>query len=263
MSYTKDFIYSFKHRCIENPFKRPIEFSNVSIRKIVPSENAWKVQIPRTEYEVIIKKVRGILNKISINNFDSLSSDLFGLELNTEELVKDTIGIVVDKSINEPNFGDIYANLCLRLSKKDYNVDDTVFNFRNELVNQCQKKFESEDNLKKSIGNIKFIGELYNKDLLPNGVMLGCINLFLGNIHKNNNKEENIEKICKLLFTIGSKMEQFNIKIMDEVIKKIKPIYIDKSNSARYRFMVLDLVELRERGWVERIKKECSPKLAK
>jgi translation initiation factor 4G len=172
-NYTKEFIYKFKNTCLENPFERSIEFYiPISKEKLVPSKNAWKSKIPRTEYDIIIKKVKGILNKISIDNFDKLSNDLYELKLSTQELVKDTIIIIVDKSINEPTFGDIYANLCLKLSKKNYNVDEKIFNFRNELVNQCQFKFEKEENFKKSIGNIKFIGELFNKDLLPSNVMI-------------------------------------------------------------------------------------------
>lgn len=268
--YSLDFILNLKLLNTESPFDNPVEFvqksrtsSCIPIREVLVSgENAWKSGKPCSGDEETLKKVKSILNKISSKNFESLSNDMYSLEFNSVCLLKNVIGVVFEKSVYEPSFGDIYASLCLKLSQKDYLIEETTFNFRHELVNQCQMEFEKSkkkcdnelsNNRSKIFGNITFIGELYIKELLPKHVIFGCINIFFKKIKNNENKDENIECLCKLLTTIGSKIDiHSNKEAVESCFSNITSISVDKTNSPRYRFMVKDILDLRKAKWMNK-----------
>lgn len=55
----------------------------------------------------------------------------------------------------------------------------------------------------KSVGNIRFIGELYKLNMLTAKIMHSCVNHLL-----NEGDEESLECLCKLLTTIGQNLEK-------------------------------------------------------
>lgn len=60
----------------------------------------------------------------------------------------------------------------------------------------------------KSVGNIRFIGELFKQGMLTKNIMHFCINHLL-----QFRDEENLECLCKLLTTIGKKLESKDVCI--------------------------------------------------
>lgn len=243
-----DYIVSLKPQYTQCPFKKRIEILKTS-NKLVPGKNAWKSSLPKDEHDAIIKKIKGILNKISENNFEKLSKQMFDMNLTTEKIVMDSIDEVLEKSIMEPNFGEIYARLCLKMSQKNYSVGDSVFNFRNVLVNKCQREFEKTQTSKhKTIGNIKFIGELFKIDLLPEKIMFGCIKMYIYNIQNNSNQEYNIECLCNLFKKIMFKLDNAkNKSVMGEYYKYFQYKSQDKNIKPRFRFMFLDILDLKKK----------------
>lgn len=261
MELTREFILSLKYNNISNPFSEPIEFVkvnkkyNICTEVIVPSENAWSSKKLATDEESeIVKTIKGVMNKISVSNFEVLSYQLYTLEIKTERCVKELIDIIFNKSVYEQNFSNIYANLCYKLSKRDFQTENDIFNFRNELINQCQKVFESKDEEKPlMLGNINFIGELYNKELIPESIIFNCINIFFDNIEKLKDIENNIECLCKLITTIGKKLDYHkNIEMLKICFDNFETLSIDKSIKPRYRFMMKDVIDLRKNKWINR-----------
>ena len=128
-----------------------------------------------------------------------------------------------------------------------------------------QKKKElqklADDKLTKAkrryLGNIKFIGELFKLNMLTEGIMNTCIERLL----KQESDEENIECLCRLLISIGKevdkpnnyvKMESFFDKL-DKIVKKKDCV------TARIRFMIMDVIDLRNNKWAPPRSKENNP----
>jgi translation initiation factor 4G len=257
-AYSTTFILSFKGFCRECPFSEAVRVAqgprwNYPEPTLIKSENAWKKGKNGDENELIIANVKSILNKLSKDNFDKLSTRLFNIELDSVELVQGVILTIFDKAINEPHFGEVYAEMCLKLESKTY--CNGSINFKREILTQCQTEFEKEIKImRRSLGNIKFIGELFKQKLINNNVITKCINTLLSNINANDNKNENIECLCKLITTVGKISDNNNRIKMDKYFEILTVISNDQSNDFRHRFMIKDVIDLRKNNWVSRRK---------
>ena len=142
---------------------------------------------------------------------------------------------------------------------------------------------------KRMLGNIRFVGELYKlpQKMLQDKVMHRCVQKLLhvtnddpddldggpaqdeaGNPELREVKrltekdEEDIESLCKLLTTIGAKLEQdaqkdaFKVQLMSLYFERLKLLATDKSFPSRMRFMVQDYFELRANNYVPRRKED-------
>lgn len=63
------------------------------------------------------KQVRGLLNKMTKEKFERLSTQMCEIPILSYEMLTMMIGNVYEKAIFEPAFGDMYAELCVRLSQ--------------------------------------------------------------------------------------------------------------------------------------------------
>lgn len=55
----------------------------------------------------------------------------------------------------------------------------------------------------RALGTVRFIGELFKSDMLTSGIMNNCIAILMNNRH-----EDSLECLCKLLTTIGQRLDQ-------------------------------------------------------
>ncbi|PAA64460.1 hypothetical protein BOX15_Mlig006204g1, partial [Macrostomum lignano] len=124
---------------------------------------------------------------------------------------------------------------------------------------------EKEEQVKKVkdqyYGNIRFIGELYMKGVLTANIIYSCITALLSchQPSKSNSRGtlvESLECLCELLRTVGKKLEtptgnrkQNESTQLDASFGQIKKIIADKSIESKVRFKLIDVVEMRERGW--------------
>jgi hypothetical protein len=142
---------------------------------------------------------------------------------------------------------------------------------------------------KRMLGNIRFVGELYKlpQKMLQDKVMHRCVQKLLhvsnddpndmdggpaqdeaGNpeLHEvsklTDKDEEDIESLCKLLTTVGAKLEQdaqkdaFKAQLMNLYFDRLKALAIDRSFPSRMRFMVQDYFELRANSYIPRRKED-------
>lgn len=81
-----------------------------------------------------------------------------------------------------------------------------------EKKKELQLLLEEEDRRMrmKSVGNIRFIGELFKQNMLTVSIMIRCINILL-----ENKDEDSLECLCKLLTTIGKDLETSDVKPQD------------------------------------------------
>ncbi|XP_045489838.1 eukaryotic translation initiation factor 4 gamma 3-like isoform X2 [Pieris rapae] len=244
----------------------------------------------------LYKKFRGILNKLTPQKFDTLVDKVRSLEIDTQERLEGVIDLVFEKAIDEPNFSEAYAAMCNKLSTlkvPSTNSPEQCVNFRAMIISKCQNQFikektdehvlkleaeiaESNDATKKkelhlqlaevqrrirmrSVGNVRFIGELYKLKILISKIMVYCMNYLI-----DKPEEEKLECLCKLLTTIGEQVEGEVKDQLDTIMDKMQDIVNDrKSNkiSSRVRFMIQDVIELRRRKWVAKNVIDSQPKM--
>ncbi|XP_075718021.1 eukaryotic translation initiation factor 4 gamma 1 isoform X2 [Rhinoderma darwinii] len=234
----------------------------------------------------LFRRVRSILNKLTPQMFQQLMKQVTDLAIDTEDRLKGVIDLIFEKAISEPNFSVAYANMCRCLMGLKVPTTDkpgVTVNFRKLLLNRCQKEFEKDkdddevfekkqkemdaaatpeekarlnDELteakdsarRRSLGNIKFIGELFKLKMLTEAIMHDCVVKLL-----KNHDEESLECLCRLLSTIGKDLDFERAKPrMDQYFNQMDKIIKERKTSSRIRFMLQDVIDLRLCNWVPR-----------
>jgi len=108
---------------------------------------------------------------------------------------------------------------------------------------------------------MRFIGELHKKDLISAGTIKeSCLDRLI-----QSPVEEELTCMCKLFQTIGAKLEHYyeeksklkkskmrsHQNIFPDYFEKIQAL-VKNHPSSRVRFMLFDLVEMRNNNWVAR-----------
>lgn len=290
--------------------------------KLNETENAWKPSFYQKDNrddktgESLYKRVRGVLNKLTPEKFDTLLEQMTNFDIDTVEKLNGVIVLVFEKAIDEPNFSVAYARLCHELShkwlaedrnsrkadnesKKDAAERSATNNtqqalFKKSLITKCQHEFqlhvdadstmavklapfqqrinectdielraeyvanleEEERKLRRrSVGTVRFIGELFKIDMLTANIMIWCVTTML-----TKQTEDKLECLCKLLTTVGQKMESKvdmeKYKDLTEYFRQMQLIVDKKISglkvSSRVRFMLQDVIELRKHKWIPR-----------
>ena len=265
------------------------------------------------EIEELKKKVRAILNKLTPQKFEVLVKQFQELPIVTKETMESSMELVFEKAVGEPAFSVAYAQMCHHLSQREIPVEGgEKVKFRTILIRRVQKEFDKDymkdvdlalkkksvnmelskderDKAKhefemqerkarqRSLGNIRFIGELYNLQLLTVNDMHDCVNKLITKTDK-----ESLEGLCQLITTVGSQFEKETNLIMlnqkegkiskenqrkkypsvrpiTDYFNKMHDIINKKATSSRVRFLMQDVIDLRKASWKKR-REEAGPK---
>ena len=68
--------------------------------------------------EKLINDVRAILNKITPQSFEKLTDQLCQIPIGTNPMLDKLIELVFEKAVNEPNFANLYSDMCHALEKQ-------------------------------------------------------------------------------------------------------------------------------------------------
>ena len=139
-----------------------------SIAPLEVSANRWVASSTRRSGpgvdsespEIVERKVKGLLNKLTMERFDSISDQIIAWA-NKSEREKDgrtliqVIKLVFEKATDEATFSEMYARLCRKMMEQisPKVQDDGIKNaegkpfaggqlFRKYLLNRCQEDFE-------------------------------------------------------------------------------------------------------------------------
>jgi len=122
---------------------------------------------------------------------------------------------------------------------------------------------------RRTLGNIRFVGELYKCSMLSTSVMHGCIKDLLCNSDgcwKASHDDQDIELLCRLINTVGQQLEmKSNTKQMqqfNEYFVRMKALSKDKTLNSRMRFSIDEVIELRQNRWQSRRAQEGPLKIA-
>lgn len=136
----------------------------------------------------------------------------------------------------------------------------------NSELDQRQKDVLATRAKRRMIGNIRFIGELFKADFLHQAVVQGCILHLLGvDLVETSGQlagqevrlpdDEELEALCKLLATVGKKYDQPEREgVMRIIILRVVELSDDKRLPSRMRFLLKDVLEMRDHLWEPRRK---------
>ncbi|XP_064178283.1 eukaryotic translation initiation factor 4 gamma 1-like [Anguilla rostrata] len=234
----------------------------------------------------ILCRIRSILNKLTPERFHSLARQVASLAINTAERLKGVVCLVFEKAISEPKFSVTYASMCRYLMELNVPAVDSsgdTLNFCSLLLDLCWKEFkkvvendkiygkrlaeldkvsteeekqhlreqlevEAEAHRRWSLGNMRFIGELFKQKMVRENMVQNCIAKLL-----IKETEEALECLCCLLSTSGKTLDYNKSKPhMDQCFKQMEEIVKGKKTTPRIRFLLQDILELRQNNWVPR-----------
>ncbi|UPR04446.1 translation initiation factor 4G [Chloropicon primus] len=123
--------------------------------------NGPKVELHKTDNKFVVgqlqsedpeeekkqKEIKSVLNKLTPQNFDKLVLKLIDMKFDQEKSLVGFIDQIFDKSLTEPTFCELYAQLCqsLRDQLPEFESDGKKVTFRRVLLNKCQEEFEMGD----------------------------------------------------------------------------------------------------------------------
>lgn len=181
--------------------------------------------------------------------------------------------LIFEKALDEPKYSSMYAQLCKRLSEEapNFEADDSACTFRVLLLNKCKVEFDNraaalessssglneEDEerrqvaKRKMLGNIKFIGELGKLEILSESILHRCIQELL--VRRGDDPSEDLECLCQIMRTCGRILDTEKGKgLMEQYFDRMKLLAANSDLQPRIRFMLKDVIDLRQDGWVPR-----------
>jgi len=256
------------------------------------SDNAWTRQKAAAREAELSREVRSLLNKISPDNKQKIIDQLIekATQLKTPEEMAVVIGVVFDKVTFDPFFCETYVGMI-----RELNAAHPAFpaeedgaapcSFKRLLLDTCQNKFEDlmnsvdtpvckeaasdpealEELLQKqkkaALATMKFIGHLYNSQLLVFKVIQSIVKELIDGVPA----ELKVEYALELMQAVGPHLEKKErekaelVVIMDRLLSLKKQKREDgKPNlSSRVKFRIDDLADLRACGWVKKDSKDA------
>ncbi|EIE25379.1 hypothetical protein COCSUDRAFT_46693 [Coccomyxa subellipsoidea C-169] len=213
-------------------------------------KKAWMPGTTTGGQEKATRQVKGILNKLTPENFDRLLQQVLDI-VNDAEVLHSTISLVFENAVAQPTFAFMYAQLCDRLSKALQTTPDG----EREIAERKVKM--------RTLGNIRLIAELYKQEVVSEKILHACIQQMLGD-GKSDPAEDDVEAMCEMLTVVGKKLEEVtkDKKRLDGYFAILEKWAKNKALSARVKFMIRDIVELRKSKWVPRRQKEEAKKIS-
>ncbi|MBW0460551.1 hypothetical protein O181_000266 [Austropuccinia psidii MF-1] len=134
------------------------------VAPLQPSANSWAAArsnpLEEDSPEMVNRKVKALLNKLTLDKFESISDQVIAWANKSEKerdgrILRQVIALIFEKATDEAHWSEMYAKLCRKLMEKlssevkDENVLDNSGNkvhgghlFRKYLLNRCQEDYE-------------------------------------------------------------------------------------------------------------------------
>jgi hypothetical protein len=211
------------------------------------------------------------LNKLSVEKFAQLSTKLTEIGFTSTDHIQILIEEIFERATTQHHFITMYTDLCEMLN--DFFIqhpvsDDPRCAFKRLLLNECQRTFErnleppadlreiadfeertiAETRYKtRMLGNIRFVGALLARHMLASKVLISILEDLL-----SDPISEALESVAALLRVTGAVFdtsEWAHFERLDRIFVQLKAMASSKSCCARVKCLLLDVFELRARGW--------------
>jgi hypothetical protein len=197
-----------------------------------------------TPSHIVIRDIRELLKNLTFEEFDFISDQVIKYANRSRDekdgrMLREVTNLIIERLKPQESCA-IYAQLCRKIMERidprivDENVKNTEGKFiqggalfRKYLLNRCQDDFEKgleihfnekdEPNLasdvaksrkkakRQLLGLICFISELFKLNMVTDRIMHECIKKLL--VFQGPPGEKEMEVLCKLMNTIGEKLE--------------------------------------------------------
>jgi translation initiation factor 4G len=248
--------------------------------------------------ETYQRNVQSLLNKLSPENFESISEKLkntisAGLEslMEPENFLSSVVEVIFEKAVRESRYAESYSQLCVYLSQNllSQNESSTSPSFKKLLLNKCQNEFETRsatqappnpapslsatsptsdldfEEIRNRIadrnnGVPQFIGSLFLRGFISEKIIHYCLRTLL------TTDETDLLKFASLMTLIGKTIDHPRAKVLlDAYFVKIENFCKNKSPgttiSSRIRYKLIDLMDLRRNNWQSKNKSSSSSSL--
>jgi len=212
-----------------------------------------------------------ILNKLTIEKFDTLYVQLTSCGVCSTEHVEILVCEVFEKATTQHHFIGMYAELCTQLHKWFIDPNATRHTataedgrtFKKILLNQCQQSFEQhlrpqtdekEDEeaatarKNRMLGNLRFVGALLEKGMLASKISMAIVEELLADP-----TAVSMECLCVFLTSIGPSFDKkewvHHVQLRAAFQKVQSLVNSDKQLPSRVRFLMQDVLDLRASGW--------------
>jgi len=236
-------------------------------------QEVFRKRLVRSDDEAVGRAIRSILNKLTVEKFDALAEQLGACGMSTPGHVMLLMKEIFEKAIGQHHFIAMYADLCARLGD-DPRIVSAVgsksdVTFRRLLLNTCQVTFEKllepqvdggiafDDEFLKlrrkqsALGNVKLIGELLVRGMVSSKILCTCMDdLLLARGHC----PEALEALAALLTVAGphfDKAQWQHHPLLEVAFNRVRELAHHKGVPARERFLLRDVLDLREAGWLD------------
>jgi len=243
---------------------------------LTPTAGSWSAQRRSNsgssldDTQKVGRAARSILNKITPETFDSLCEQLVTCGIEQPEHISKVMSEVFDSATKQHHFIPMYADLCVKL-EQDPRIAGVVevagqqHNFRRLLLNQCQTVFEQllepcdaelaldeEVCLRRkqeALGNIKLIGHLLVNGMLSSKLLVDCAAEL---ISKRSTCPEALESLAALMIVAAPTFDTGKWQYHENLVTcfdSMRKLVKDKKVVPRSRFLLRDVLDMREAGW--------------
>ncbi|KAI3930248.1 hypothetical protein MKW92_035767 [Papaver armeniacum] len=230
--------------------------------------------------ECVLRKVRGILNKLTVEKYKLLRSQLIRSGITTPYLLRQVASLIFNRAVTEPTFCPLYAFLCSELCQylPSFPPDEPggkEVRFMRILMKYCQEAFEGGNMMaaeirqkimadasdqdfecrykerRRNLGNIQFICELSKQKR----VFLRIVHFMLKHlVEQNDGGGVNVEAVCLLLNTVGKQLDEFSNEsrvVNDTYFVRLEEMFNTHTQlETRLKYMLQDVLDLRSNNWV-------------
>lgn len=236
------------------------------------------------------RSVQSLLNKVCPESVTSIAEKIAEIKVEDAAELDHIIGLVFRKAVTEPHYMETYADLIFSLNTAFPHFPNPEggkpLTFKTILLNSCQNEFENlpltlaptaeevesfdaeelEFRRKKIkervLANMKLIGHLFLRQLLPAKVICSIIQELTGCGDAEQIPEEHvIESALELLLSIGFTLESMPCgeAVIGQVCGRLKDLKQQKGPdgrallSKRLQFSIQDFLDTRCAGWTRKV----------
>jgi hypothetical protein len=235
-----------------------------------------------------MRRTKSILNKLTPEKFELLCTKLLESGLRAEEHSAMLAKVLFDEAVRGSAWLPMYADLCVRLFEhfgeqswvlRDYLLEQCWMSFQMPIMENSDAEKantqhtptpESEDNYvaqqvgnangdsvedagdgrkKRMLGSVRFMGELFVRSLLvPYGIITCCYDLLQYPL-----SADSVELAVAFLTVVGPVFDCPEWPHFDEfrsIFWDLRGMTFDQTLGPRVRFLLRDLLELRDHGWL-------------
>jgi hypothetical protein len=264
LKYDYDYILSIKsnYTIDENKLEELKKF-NVPLTQLSKKQQQLNIKYQSNKWryndkeDLFKKKINGVLNKISLDNYEELKNMVKNIGNNISIDRYDDMDYfverIVNKALDDPFYSHVYGKLLKDICKYKWfcnnpnNIMDcTYISFYEILLYKIKQLYDEifdsiNTNKVKCVNTIELVNQLYLNNLLSETIYISCLYGLL-----NNPTELNIELVCKMLLKSGP---QINSKNLNPIMNRIDLIYNSNTNNSRLKYLLLDVIELNQDGW--------------